>query len=100
VGELILSARELTGMTQRALASRSGTSQAAVTAMETGNRVPTVRTLMRVVGGAGFELVVGLRRPGADEPAALGALLANTEDGLPDYFALAAPSLLEGSPGR
>lgn len=68
--------------------------------METGNRVPTVRTLMRVAGGAGFELVVGLRRPGADVPVALGALVANTEDGLADYFALAAPSLFEGPPGH
>lgn len=100
VGELILSARELTGLSQRALASRAGTSQAAVTAMETGNRVPTVRTLMRVAEGAGLELVVGLRRPGAAAPVALGALIANADDGLADYIPLAAPSLFEGPPGH
>ena len=84
VGELILSAREFTGMPQRALASRAGTSQAAVTAIETGNRLPTVRTLMRLLDAAGFELVVGLRRPDAPAPMALGALVAG-DDGLADY---------------
>lgn len=100
VGELILSARELTGLSQRALASRAGTSQAAVTSMETGKRLPTVRTLMRVAAGAGLELVVGLRRPGAAAPVALGALIANADDGLADYIPLAAPSPFEGPPGR
>ncbi|CAN5743173.1 hypothetical protein BH18ACT17_BH18ACT17_12940 [soil metagenome] len=91
VGELILSARELAGMPQRALASRAGTSQAAVTAIETGNRLPTVRTLMRLVDAAGFELVVGLRRPDAATPIALGALVAG-EDELADYVPIRAPS--------
>ena len=81
VGELILSARELTGLSQRALASKAGTSQAAVTAMETGNRVPTVRTVMRLAEAAGLELVVGLRKPGADAPVVLGALVPNSTTG-------------------
>ena len=44
--------------------------------------------------------VVGLRRPGAAAPVALGALIANADDGLADYIPLAAPSLFEGSPGH
>ena len=83
VGEVVLSARELTGLSQRALASRAGTTQAAVTAIETGNRLPTIRLLMRLVEAAGLELVVGLRRPGASVPTALGALVTNAGDGLP-----------------
>lgn len=55
---------------------------------------------MRVATGAGLELVVGLRRPGAAAPVALGALIANADDGLADYIPLAAPSLFEGSPGH
>ena len=100
VGELILSARELTGLSQRDLASRAGTSQAAVTAMETGNRVPTVRTVMRLAEAAGFELVVGLRKPGARGPFVLGALAPNVDDGLVDYVVVTAPSLFEGPPGN
>ena len=68
--------------------------------METGNRVPTVRTLMRVAEGAGFEMVVGLRRPGAAAPVALGALVANADDDLADYIPLATPSPFEGPPDR
>jgi HTH-type transcriptional regulator / antitoxin HipB len=100
VGELILSARELTGLSQRALASKARTSQAAVTAMETGNRVPTIRTAMRLAEAAGFELVIGLRKPGAAGPVALGALFPNADDGLVDYAALRVPSVYEGPPDR
>lgn len=100
VGELILSVRELTGLTQRMLASRAGTSQAAVTAIETGSRVPRVRTLMRLVESAGFELVVMIRRPGRGVPVAMGALVSNTRDGLADYVPLATPSPFEGPSER
>jgi HTH-type transcriptional regulator / antitoxin HipB len=98
VGELVLSARELTGLSQRALASRAGTSQAAVTAIETGNRLPTIRSLMRLVEAAGLELVVGLRRPGAEQPVALGALVSNADDGLADFLPIQAPSPFDGPP--
>lgn len=100
VGELVLSARELSGLSQRALASRAGTSQAAVTAIETGTRLPTVRSLMRLVGAADLHLVVGVRRPGADHPVVLGALVANVEDGLADYVPMRTPSPFEGPPDR
>jgi len=100
VGEVVLSARELTGLSQRALASRARTTQAAVTAIETGNRLPTVRSLMRLVEAAGLELVVGLRRPGAGVPTAFGALVTNAGDGLADYFPLRSLSPFEGPPDR
>lgn len=68
--------------------------------METGNRVPTVRTVMRLAEAAGLEFVVGLRRPGADAPVVLGALVPNLDDGLVDYVVLLATSIYEGPPDR
>lgn len=43
------------GLSQRALASRAGTTQAAVAAYEAGRRQPTVPTLYRLLAAAGFE---------------------------------------------
>jgi transcriptional regulator with XRE-family HTH domain len=94
-GELLLSARELTGLTQSQLAARARTSQSAISSMETGNRLPSVRTLIRIAEAAGFELVVGLRVPGADDPTVLGALIADPEDALADFAPLRAPSALD-----
>ena len=64
-GYLILVVRELSGLSQRALAHAIGTSQPTLATIETGNRVPTSRTLLRVADATGFELVIGLRRPNA-----------------------------------
>jgi transcriptional regulator with XRE-family HTH domain len=96
VGELVLSAREMSGLSQRRLAARAGTSQNAVTAIETGNRLPTIRSLMRLVEAAGLELVVGLRRPEATHPVCLGALVSNADDGLADFLPMQTPSPFEG----
>ena len=74
-GYLILVVRELSGLSQRALAHAIGTSQPTLATIETGNRVPTIRTLLRVADATGFELVIGLRRPNipAPTPTALHA---------------------------
>ena len=105
-GELILVCRELTGWSQRKLASRVGTSQPALARLETGSAMPTVRTLLRIAEAAGFDLVMGLRRPGGPPPdpavlsamgfTLLGTLERNEEDGLADFAALREPSPLEG----
>ncbi|HKN80739.1 MAG TPA: helix-turn-helix transcriptional regulator, partial [Actinomycetota bacterium] len=60
--------RELSGLSQRQLAARTDTSQPNLASLETGNRIPTVRTLMRIADAAGFELVIGLRHPDAPTP--------------------------------
>jgi transcriptional regulator with XRE-family HTH domain len=96
VGELVLSARELTGLSQRALAVRAGTSQGAVAAIETGHRLPTIRSLMRLVQAAGLELVIGLRTPGAPEPIVVGALVPNDDDGLADFLPIRTLSPFDG----
>ena len=105
-GYLILVARELTGLSQRRLAGAIGTSQSALARLETGNRMPTVRTLLRVATATGLELVVGLRRPGFPQPdpavlerqgfALIGTLHPNPEDGLADFVVLREPSVFEG----
>ena len=98
--------RELTGLSQRHLADRIGTSQPTLATLETGNRTPTLRTLMRVADATGFELVIGLRRPNnpAPNPDALraqgfdllGTLRRNPQDDLADFVVLREPSPLEG----
>jgi transcriptional regulator with XRE-family HTH domain len=100
VGELVLSARELTGLTQRALALRAGTSQGAVAAIETGHRLPTIRSLMRLVQAAGLELVVGLRKPGVRDPLVVGALVPNEDDGLADFLPIRTLSPFDGPRDR
>jgi transcriptional regulator with XRE-family HTH domain len=105
-GYLILVVRELSGLSQRALARTIGTSQPTLAILETGNRTPTIRTLMRVAEAARFELVIGLRRPDARTPDTVvlhaqgfdlvGTLQPNAEDGLADFVALREPSPFEG----
>lgn len=48
--ELIREARAQAGLTQSALAQRAGTSQATVSAYESGRKVPSVETLERLLG--------------------------------------------------
>lgn len=57
-GHLILVARELTGLSQRKLAAKAGASQPALAKLETGNGIPSIRTLLRIADAAGFELVI------------------------------------------
>lgn len=60
---LIRTARRQAGLTQQALAARAATSQAAVSAYESGRRSPSVDTLARILDAAGFELRMRLAQP-------------------------------------
>jgi transcriptional regulator with XRE-family HTH domain len=107
-GYVILVARELSGLSQRALATEIGSSQPSLATLETGNRLPTIRTLLRIADAAGLELVLGLRRPTPTVPkpdhhaieelgfALLGTLHPNAEDGLADFVVLREPKPWEG----
>jgi transcriptional regulator with XRE-family HTH domain len=105
-GYLVLVARELSGLSQRALAAKIGTSQSTLATIETGNRLPTIRTLLRVADAAGLQLVLGLRRPDAPRAghlairdlgfALLGTLHRNPDDGLADLEILREPTPFEG----
>jgi transcriptional regulator with XRE-family HTH domain len=105
-GYLVLVARELSGLSQRRLAARIGTSQSTLATIETGNRLPTIRTLLRVADATGLQLVLGLRRPDAPRAdhlairdlgfALLGTLHHNADDGLADLEILREPTPFEG----
>ncbi len=60
---LIRMARRQAGLTQTQLAERAGTSQAAVSAYESGRRSPSVDTLCRILAVAGFEVRMRLTPP-------------------------------------
>ena len=53
---LIKLARRDAGLSQRELARRAATSQAAIAAYESGKRSPTLETLARIVRAAGRDL--------------------------------------------
>ncbi|HEX2049118.1 MAG TPA: helix-turn-helix transcriptional regulator [Actinomycetota bacterium] len=57
-GNLIRIARHRQALSQRELARRAGTSQAAIAAYESGRRSPTLDTLSRIVRAAGLDLRV------------------------------------------
>ena len=54
--DLIIEARQRAGLSQGDLALKAGTAQSAVARLESGNANPTLATLERLVGAAGFEL--------------------------------------------
>lgn len=61
VADLIRTARERAGLSQRELARRAGTSAAAVCLYETGQRSPGVDTLRRLVAATGATLELAVR---------------------------------------
>ncbi len=61
VGERIHDAREAAGLSQRELARRMGTSQAAIDRLESGGVGATLTTLQRVATALGLEVNVELR---------------------------------------
>ena len=61
VGEQVRDAREAAGLSQRALASRMGTSQASIARLESGGVGSTLTTLQRVATALDLEVSVNLR---------------------------------------
>jgi transcriptional regulator with XRE-family HTH domain len=59
-GNLIRVARRRQRLSQRELAQRAGTSQAAISAYEAGRRSPTIETLARIVRATGLDLRMAL----------------------------------------
>jgi transcriptional regulator with XRE-family HTH domain len=59
-GNLILLARNERALSQRELARRAETSQAAIAAYESGRRSPSLETLARIVRAAGLDLRIQL----------------------------------------
>ena len=65
---LIRMARREAGLTQQALATRAATSQAAISAYESGRRSPSVDTLCRILAAAGFEVRMRMVTPDTHDP--------------------------------
>lgn len=59
-GDLIRLARQEKGLSQRELARRASTSQAAIAAYEGGRRSPSLDTLARIIRAAGSDLRIRL----------------------------------------
>jgi ribosome-binding protein aMBF1 (putative translation factor) len=60
VGEKVRDAREALGLSQRELATRMGTSQAAVARLEAGGVGATLTTLQRVAGALDLKVTIEL----------------------------------------
>jgi len=70
---LIRMARRDAGLTQQQLAELAATSQAAVSAYESGRRSPSVDTLCRLLAAAGFEVRMRLAPPDTHTPTLAAA---------------------------
>ena len=92
------------GLSQRRLAQRVGTSQPSLAKIESGSRIPTLRSLLRVAAAAGYELVLGLIGADEDPPlhdelvafALLGVVRPDPEDDLADFVVFREPGVFEG----
>ncbi|MDW3212725.1 MAG: helix-turn-helix transcriptional regulator [Ilumatobacteraceae bacterium] len=62
VGDQVRTAREAAGLTQRELAARMGTSQAAVARLEAGGTGATLTSLQKVAGALDLKVTVAFSR--------------------------------------
>jgi transcriptional regulator with XRE-family HTH domain len=77
--ELVRSTRERLGLSQRKLALRAGTTQAAVSRIECGVVSPTFTTLRELMTAMGEEPVLSARRMPTDwDPVHMDSTLART----------------------
>lgn len=76
---LIKEARTAAGLTQAELARRAGTSQPTVAAYESGDKIPNVATLDRLLRATGASLAADLPRP-MQPTGRLGRLLRERRD--------------------
>ena len=84
-------ARKQAGLSQADLAARAGVTERDQCVHESGQRQPSVSALARLVGTAGFELALGMRRPpgrlrrlhgGEQHDARLGRAIVGLADGV------------------
>jgi transcriptional regulator with XRE-family HTH domain len=96
---LIRIARRRSGLTQEELARRAATSQAAISAYESGRRSPSVATLTRILAAAGFDLRMRLAEPDTHDVTRRIAERLLPSDQL-DAFTRAERQRVEGVRGR
>ena len=91
---LLRRVRQRSGLSLRGLAARADTSHSALSAYESGRKVPSVETLDRIVRAAGYELGVELMPAvGGPDRAARGRELAAVLDLAEQFPARHAASL-------
>ena len=73
---LVREARRRAGLTQRELAARAGTSQAAVARIERGRQTPSLETLQRLIRACGLDLRIHLAPPDGHRDQLIDATLA------------------------
>lgn len=97
LGYVVLTLRELSGLSQSRLAARPGSSQPAIARLESGRHVPSVNTLLKIASACGMHLVVGLADPALDvadlcmHDLTLLGVLRPASDDLPDFFVIREP---------
>ena len=101
VGYVVLTLREVGGLSQRRLARAAGTSQGAISRVESGNHVPSLPSLFRLADAVGYRLVLGFAAPEVatldpatveiDDLALVGMLVRDPTDGLPCFLVLREP---------
>jgi transcriptional regulator with XRE-family HTH domain len=78
---LVRSTRERLGLSQRRLALRAGTTQAAISRIERGIVSPTFTTLRELMIAMGEEVILSARRLPTDwDPAHMASTLARTPE--------------------
>jgi hypothetical protein len=95
-GATLHAARTRAGFSQAALAERAGTSQATVSAYESGAKQPSVATFSRLLAATGARLTVEDARRPVSEPAS--AELKRAGDTLAQVIRLAEALPVEHSP--
>lgn len=97
LGYVVLTLRELSGLSQSRLAARASTSQPAIARLESGRHVPSVNTLLKIASACGMHLIVGLADPKLDvadlcmHDLTLLGILRPSSDDLPDFFVIREP---------
>ena len=101
IGYLVLTLRELAGLSQRTLAKRAGTSQGAITRVETGAHTPSMPSILRLAHAVGYRVVIGLASPDVatidpavvslEDLALVGILVPDPLDGLPNFRVIREP---------
>lgn len=76
IAKLVVHRRTILGVSQRELARRVGTSETAISRLESGRHATNVRTLRRLFEALGGQLIVGyeVRRPGGSSRRELVAV--------------------------
>jgi transcriptional regulator with XRE-family HTH domain len=80
VAEEVLRARKAAGLSQRALAERAGVTQAMVSRLESGARLPRLDTLLALAEATDCVLEIRLKRPRGGRPAGLRGRTSGWDD--------------------